>query len=117
MDARGRDARGAAGAAGGDRRAERRQDDLVPDPAALRRLAVAGWSSTGIDVRDLTLAVTLARSIGMVTQETYLFHATVRENLLYAKPDATEEELGRGARGGDPRPDRRALGRLRHGRR
>ena len=34
----------------------------------------------------------------MVTQETYLFHATVRENLLYAKPDATEDELEAAAR-------------------
>jgi ATP-binding cassette, subfamily B, bacterial len=46
----------------------------------------------GNDVRGLTQA-TLAGAIGMVTQETYLFHATVRENLLYARPDATQEEL------------------------
>jgi ATP-binding cassette subfamily B protein len=35
--------------------------------------------------------------IGFVTQETYLFHASVRDNLLYAKPDATQEELERAA--------------------
>jgi ATP-binding cassette subfamily B protein len=46
----------------------------------------------GIDVRELTQA-TLAGAIGMVTQETYLFHATVRANLLYARPDATQEEI------------------------
>src|SRR5581483_10526621 len=46
----------------------------------------------GHDVRELSLA-TLAGAIGMVSQETYLFHATVRENLLYAKLDATREEL------------------------
>ena len=46
----------------------------------------------GHDVRELTLE-TLAGAVGMVTQETYLFHATVRDNLLYAKPDATQEEL------------------------
>ena len=46
----------------------------------------------GIDVRELTQG-TLAGAIGMVTQETYLFHATVRANLLYARPDATQEEL------------------------
>jgi len=46
----------------------------------------------GIDVRELTQA-TLAGAIGMVTQETYLFHATVRANLLYARPEATQEEL------------------------
>ena len=43
-------------------------------------------------MRELTLG-TLAGAIGMVTQETYLFHATVRENLLYARPDATQEEI------------------------
>jgi ATP-binding cassette, subfamily B, bacterial len=46
----------------------------------------------GRDVRDLTL-VSLGRAIGFVTQETYLFHASVRDNLLYAKPDATQDEL------------------------
>ena len=51
----------------------------------------------GHDVRELTLA-TLAGAIGMVTQETYLFHATVRENLLYARPDATQDELEAAAR-------------------
>jgi ATP-binding cassette subfamily B protein len=51
----------------------------------------------GIDVRELRLS-SLAEIVGMVTQETYLFHATVRENLLYAKPDATQEELEAAAR-------------------
>ena len=46
----------------------------------------------GHDLRDVTLE-SLARQIGMVTQETYLFHDTVRANLLYARPDATQEEL------------------------
>jgi ATP-binding cassette subfamily B protein len=46
----------------------------------------------GHDVRDLTQS-TLAQAIGVVTQESYLFHATVRENLSYAKPDATDDEL------------------------
>ena len=46
----------------------------------------------GHDVRDLTLA-SLAGAIGYVTQESYLFHATIRENLLYGRPDATEEEM------------------------
>jgi ATP-binding cassette subfamily B protein len=45
------------------------------------------------DLRELQLA-SLSRHIGMVTQETYLFHDTIRTNLLYAKPDATQEELG-----------------------
>jgi ATP-binding cassette subfamily B protein len=46
----------------------------------------------GRDLRDVTQE-SLAHQIGMVTQETYLFHDTVRANLLYARPDATQEEL------------------------
>jgi ATP-binding cassette subfamily B protein len=49
-------------------------------------------SFDGHDLRELTLE-SLADHVGMVTQETYLFHASLRENLLYAKPDATQEEL------------------------
>jgi ATP-binding cassette subfamily B protein len=51
----------------------------------------------GTDVRQISL-VSLGRVIGFVTQETYLFHASVRENLLYAKPEATQEELERAGR-------------------
>ncbi|HZQ82314.1 MAG TPA: ABC transporter ATP-binding protein [Gaiellaceae bacterium] len=46
----------------------------------------------GVDVRDLSLA-NLAALVGVVSQETYLFHASVRENLRFAKPDATDEEI------------------------
>ena len=46
----------------------------------------------GHDVRDIALE-SLGDNIGVVTQETYLFHASVRENLLYAREDATEEEM------------------------
>ena len=46
----------------------------------------------GHDVRDLKLE-SLGDLIGMVTQETYLFHSTVRENLLYGNPDATDDDL------------------------
>jgi ATP-binding cassette, subfamily B, bacterial len=46
----------------------------------------------GHDLKDVTLA-SLASAIGMVTQETYLFHDTIRTNLIYAKPDATQEEI------------------------
>jgi ATP-binding cassette subfamily B protein len=49
-------------------------------------------SIAGIDVRDLSFA-SLANTVGVVSQETYLFHATVRENLRFAKPDATDEEV------------------------
>jgi ATP-binding cassette, subfamily B, bacterial len=51
----------------------------------------------GHDVRDLQLS-SIAEAIGMVTQETYLFHASVRDNLLYAKPDASDAELHAAAR-------------------
>jgi ATP-binding cassette subfamily B protein len=46
----------------------------------------------GIDLRDVTLE-SLMNQIGMVTQETYLFHDTIRTNLLYAKLDATQTEI------------------------
>ncbi len=46
----------------------------------------------GLDVRRIKLA-SLGRVIGFVTQETYLFHASIRDNLLFAKPDATIDEL------------------------
>ncbi|WSR65776.1 ABC transporter ATP-binding protein/permease [Streptomyces sp. NBC_01198] len=51
----------------------------------------------GIDVRDLTFD-TLAAAVGVVSQETYLFHASVAENLRFAKPDATDEEIHAAAR-------------------
>ena len=51
----------------------------------------------GVDVRQLSL-VSLGRVIGFVTQETYLFNATVRENLHYARPEASQEELEAAAR-------------------
>ncbi|MES2209163.1 MAG: ABC transporter ATP-binding protein [Chloroflexota bacterium] len=51
----------------------------------------------GADIRKLTLE-SLGSVIGFVTQETYLFHASVRDNLLYAKPDATQAELEAAAR-------------------
>ncbi|MEU9631422.1 ABC transporter ATP-binding protein [Streptomyces luteogriseus] len=50
----------------------------------------------GTDVRDLDFD-TLARAVGVVSQETYLFHASVAENLRFAKPDATDEELRQAA--------------------
>ena len=46
----------------------------------------------GNDVRDLKLSF-LRSHVGVVSQETYLFNGTIRDNLLYAKPDATEAEL------------------------
>ncbi|MFD7428056.1 ABC transporter ATP-binding protein [Streptomyces sp. NPDC059818] len=51
----------------------------------------------GVDVRDLDFD-TLARAIGVVSQETYLFHASVAENLRFAKPEATDEEIEAAAR-------------------
>jgi len=51
----------------------------------------------GVDVRDLTFG-SLAGAVGVVSQETYLFHATVRENLRFAKPGADDEEVEDAAR-------------------
>ncbi|MEU8617727.1 ABC transporter ATP-binding protein [Streptomyces sp. NPDC048623] len=51
----------------------------------------------GVDVRDLDFD-TLARAVGVVSQETYLFHASVADNLRFAKPDATDEEIVAAAR-------------------
>ncbi len=51
----------------------------------------------GVDVRDLSFD-TLAAAVGVVSQETYLFHATVAENLRFAKPGASDEELVAAAR-------------------
>jgi ATP-binding cassette subfamily B protein len=50
----------------------------------------------GHDVRDLTQD-SLREQIGIVSQETYLFHATIRDNLRYARPDATDEEIAHAA--------------------
>lgn len=46
----------------------------------------------GVDVRDLDLE-SLRDQIGIVTQDTYLFNGTIRDNLLYARPEATDEEI------------------------
>jgi len=51
----------------------------------------------GTDVRDLTFEA-LAGAVGVVSQETYLFHASIRDNLRFAKPDATDEEVEQAAR-------------------
>lgn len=63
--------------------------NLIP-----RLYDVSGGQVTfdGVDVRKLDLEY-LRENIGIVSQETYLFNGTIRENLLYAKPDATEEEI------------------------
>ena len=49
-------------------------------------------SIDGTDVRSLTFE-SLAAAVGVVSQETYLFHATVRENLRFARPEATDDEI------------------------
>jgi ATP-binding cassette subfamily B protein len=51
----------------------------------------------GIDVRDITQS-SLADTVGMVTQEPYLFHGTIRDNLAYAKPNASQDEIEQAAR-------------------
>jgi ATP-binding cassette, subfamily B, bacterial len=54
-------------------------------------------SIDGVDVRELSFE-SLAASVGVVSQETYLFHASVRENLRFAKPQASDEEIEEAAR-------------------
>ncbi len=63
--------------------------NLIP-----RLYDVCGGAVTvaGVDVRDFDLTY-LREQIGVVTQDTYLFNGTIRENLLYAKDDATQEEI------------------------
>ena len=51
----------------------------------------------GVDIRDVSLD-SLAATVGVVSQETYLFHASVRENLRFAQPKATDEEIEDAAR-------------------
>jgi ATP-binding cassette subfamily B protein len=51
----------------------------------------------GVDVRDLTFE-SLADTVGVVSQETYLFHASVRENLRFARPGASDDEIEEAAR-------------------
>jgi len=53
----------------------------------------------GLDVRDVTMA-SLRDTIGVVTQDAHMFHETVRANLLYARPDAADDELWESLRGG-----------------
>ena len=98
LDAAGRHLRGA-------RRNEdrtRRRDRLGKDDRRLSRrtpLRRHGRPVTidGVDVRELTFD-SLANAVGVVSQETYLFHATVRDNLRFARPEATDEEVEEAAR-------------------
>ena len=69
----------------------------------------------GVDVRELTFE-SLAAAVGVVSQETYLFHASVRENLRFARPGGERRrDRGRGARRPGARPDRLAARGIRHG--
>ena len=54
-------------------------------------------SIDGVDIRDMTLS-SLAATVGLVSQETYLFHASIRENLRFACPEASDEEIEDAAR-------------------
>ncbi|HST56433.1 MAG TPA: ABC transporter ATP-binding protein [Solirubrobacteraceae bacterium] len=54
-------------------------------------------SIDGVDIRDMTLE-SLAATVGLVSQETYLFHASIRENLRFARADATDAEIEQAAR-------------------
>jgi ATP-binding cassette subfamily B protein len=54
-------------------------------------------SIDGVDIRDMTLG-SLAATVGLVSQETYLFHASIRENLRFACPEASDDEIEDAAR-------------------
>ena len=76
------------------RRDRLRQDHAgQPGPAAARPVRRAR-AVDGIDLRDLSFD-DLSRIVGVVSQETYLLHASIRENLLYARPDASDADLWR----------------------
>jgi ATP-binding cassette, subfamily B, bacterial len=64
------------------------------------RLYDVHWGAVRIDGHDVRKVAldSLGEAIGVVTQETYLFHDTIRRNLLYGKPDATQDELEAAAR-------------------
>jgi ATP-binding cassette, subfamily B, bacterial len=65
--------------------------------ARLYDVTQGSLSIDGVDVRDLTFE-SLADTVGVVSQETYLFHASVRENLRFARPSASDEEIEEAAR-------------------
>ena len=68
----------------------------------------------GLDLRHATTA-SIVDTVGVVTQDAHLFHDSIRANLLYARPEATELQLDDGARGRpDPRAGRVAAERARH---
>jgi len=60
-------------------------------------------SINGVDVRDVTMA-SLTDTVGVVTQDAHLFHETIRDNLLYARPDATDAQLDEAIRGAQIAP-------------
>ena len=60
--------------------------------ARLYDVALGSISIGGVDLRDLSFQ-TLTGLVGVVSQETYLFHASVRDNLRFAKPEATDDEI------------------------
>jgi ATP-binding cassette subfamily B protein len=67
---------------------------LIP---RLYDVAVGAVRIDGQDIRDVMLS-SVGESVGVVTQETFLFHASVKENLRYARPEATDEEIYAAAR-------------------
>ena len=82
---------------GGRRRDRRRQDHARLSGRAAVRASGGRVTIDGVDVRDASLE-SLAATVGVVSQETYLFHASVRENLRFARPDATDEQIEDAAR-------------------
>jgi ATP-binding cassette subfamily B protein len=65
--------------------------------ARLYDVTAGSVSINGVDVRDVTLA-SLQQMVGVVTQESHLFHDTIKANLLYARPEASEDQLAQALR-------------------
>ena len=79
-----------------------RRDGVGQDDARLSRRAAlrperGAVAIDGIDIRDTTLS-SLAETVGLVSQDTYLFNASIRENLRFACPQASDEEIEDAAR-------------------
>ena len=89
----------AAGPDGGDRRPDRRRQDHPGQPgdALLRRRPADGSPSTA-STSPRCRAPTLRDQIGMVLQDTWLFEGTIRDNIAYGRPGATEDEILEAAR-------------------
>ena len=106
-------ARAARALRGGRRRQRRRQVHARQARPALRRPGRGVVRLDGHDVRDLTLRC-LRENVALLLQDAPLFDGTVRDNVAYGRPQATDEEVAAALGAARRRPRRRAAGRARH---